>query len=130
MNKLPGRLLMATAVGHALVGFVLFRESIAAVLNDGLVNAIQPPYYAAEPRFDRIAAFWFLLFSPVLLLLGQITNWAVEQRDAHSLKLVGWNLMGIGVFGSVVLPISGNWVLIALAAIVLRAASGARKRAA
>ena len=101
MNKLTGRLLMATAVGHVLVGLVLFREPIAAILNDGFVNAIQPPLYAAEPRFDRIAAFWFLLFSPVLFLLGQITNWAVERRDAHSLKLIGWNLMGIGVFGSV-----------------------------
>ena len=91
MNKLTGRLLMATAVGHALVGLILFREPIAAILNDGLVNAIQPPLFAAEARFDRIAAFWFLLFSPVLFLLGQITNWTVEQRDAHSLELVGWN---------------------------------------
>jgi len=121
---------MATAIGHAFVGFVLFRESIAAILNDGFVNAIHPPLYAAEPRFDRIAVFWFLLFSPVLFLLGQITNRAVERREAHILKLIGWNLMGIGVLGSVVLPVSGNWILIALAATVLRAASGARKSAA
>jgi hypothetical protein len=126
MSKLTGRLLMATAVGHAFVGVVLFRDSIAAIVDDGFVNAVQPPFYAGEPHFDRIAAFWFLLFSPVLFLLGQITNRAIERRDAPTLKLVGWNLMGIGVFGSVVLPISGNWILIALAAIVLRAASSAR----
>jgi hypothetical protein len=123
MNRLSGRLLMVTAVGHALVGVVLFRQSLAAILADGLVNAIQPPFYAAEPHFDRIAAFWFLLFSPVLFLLGQITNRAVERKDSSILGLVGWNLLGIGLVGSVVLPVSGNWVLIALAAIVLRAAS-------
>jgi len=38
--------------------------------------------------------------------------------------------MGIGVFGSIVLPISGNWTLIVLAVLVLRAASAARKSAA
>ena len=57
MSKLAGSLVMATAVGHALVGFVLFRQSIAGIVGDGVVNAIQPPFYAAEPHFDRIAAF-------------------------------------------------------------------------
>jgi hypothetical protein len=130
MNKWTGRLLMATAVGHALVGLMLFHESITAIVDDGFVNAIQPPLYAAEPRFDRIAVFWFLLFSPLLFLLGQLTDWAIERGDAHSLKLVGSYLMGIGVFGSIVLPISGNWTLIVLAVLVLRAASAARKSAA
>ncbi len=117
---------MATAVGHALVGFVLFRQPITAIVAAGFVNAIQPPFYAAEPNFDRIATFWFLLFSPVLLLLGQITNRAVNNADAHTLELVGRYLMVIGALGSVVLPVSGNWVLIALGVVVLRAAAGVR----
>ncbi len=41
MNKLTGRLLMATAVGHALVGLVLFRESIAAILDGDVPSSVE-----------------------------------------------------------------------------------------
>jgi hypothetical protein len=41
MNRFPGRALMATRIGHALLGLVLFREPLAAVVRDGIANTIR-----------------------------------------------------------------------------------------
>ncbi len=114
---------MATAVGHAVVGAFLFSEPLSEMVREGVINSIRPPMYSAQPHFDRAAAFWFLLFSPVLFLLGQIVNHATSCRDTRSLRLIGWYLIGIGAVGAAILPLSGNWLLLPLGAIVLSAAS-------
>lgn len=120
MNRLIGRLLIAAAIGHLLVGVMVFREPLVAIFADGFFNAI--PHDRVSLRFDREAAFWFLLFSPALFMLAQITNRAVERRDAHILRIIGWNLLGMGVVGVGAMPISGFWILIVLAPLLFKAA--------
>jgi Family of unknown function (DUF6463) len=118
-----GSLLMATGIGHALVGVVLFYDPLAAILREGFFNAI-------TPHMDREAAFWFLLLSPVLFLFGQVVNRAVEHRDAPLLNLFGWHVLVLGVVGAMVLPISGFWILIAIAPLIFKAARSAGPRSA
>jgi len=115
MNRRIGRLLMATGIGHSLVGVIVFREALVGISSDGFLNAFWP-------YFDRLSAFWFLLFSPALFMLGQITNRAVERRDAYILRVVGGYLLGIAVVGVAALPISGFWFVLVLAMLVLKAA--------
>ncbi len=121
--SVAGPLMMATAVGHAVVGAFLFSEPLSEMAREGIINSIRPPMYSDQPHFDRAAAFWFLLFSPVLFLLGQLINHAVAHRDTRSLRLIGWYLIGIGTVGVVILPLSGNWLLPPLGAIVLMSAT-------
>jgi hypothetical protein len=120
--------MMVTAVGHAMVGAFLFSEPLSEMVREGVINSIRPPMYSAQPHFDRAAAFWFLLFSPVLFLLGQIINHAATHGDTRSLRLIGWYLIGIGTVGSAILPLSGNWLLLPLGAVTLAAASASPKR--
>ena len=127
MSKL-GPLMIAMGIGHALVGIVLFHDVFMAIVREGLVNTIQPPGYSAEPDYDRIAFFWLVVFSPVLSMLGQITGRAIARGATDILRVVGWNLLGIGIVGTVVLPVSGNPALIVLAVLVLTAASRAEAR--
>lgn len=114
-NRFIGRLLMATGIGHTLVGVVVFRKALGGIFCEGFLNALWP-------HFDRLSAFWFLLFSPTLFMLGQITNRAVERRDAYTLRIVGSYLLGMAVVGVAALPISGFWIVIVLAALILKAA--------
>ncbi len=72
--------------------------------------------------------FWLLLFSPVLSMLGQITSRAMARGEVDILRVVGWNLLAIGVVGTAVLPISGNPALIVLGVLTLAAASRVRAR--
>ena len=127
MNKL-GLLMIAMGVGHALIGIIVFNDAFMAILREGFVNTIQPPGYGTHPDFDRIAVFWFLIFSPVLSMLGQITRRAIAHGAVDILRVVGWNLSAMGIVGAAVFPISGNWTLIAAGVLVLAAASRVEAR--
>jgi hypothetical protein len=115
MSRWIPRLLVWIALGHFLLGLVLFRESLAAMAREGLVNTI-----GAFGDFDREAAFWFLVFSAMLLLWGQLVAHASQRADARLLALVGWSMLVVGAPGALVMPISGFWIVIALAPFVLR----------
>lgn len=122
MNHFPGRALMATGIGHALLGLVLFREPLAAIVREGIANTIR------DGQYDREAALWFLLFSPACFLLGQLVNHAIERRDQWLFAVVGWNLVAIGAVGALLAPVSGFWILIAIAPFVFKAARAAEAR--
>ncbi len=123
--KWLGPLMIAMGIGHALIGLVLFHDAFMAIVREGIINTIQPPGYSAEPDYDRIAFFWHMVFSPVLSMLGQITARAIARGATDILRVVGWNLLGIGIVGTMVLPVSGNPALIVLAVLILTAASRA-----
>jgi hypothetical protein len=110
------RLLVAIGVGHALLGPLVFREPLGAMLREGLVNTIGP-----VGDFDREAAFWFLVFSATLILWGQLVAHAQARGDARVLAVVGWNMLAVGAIGALVMPVSGFWMVVALAPLVLRA---------
>lgn len=123
MGEIAGPLMLVTAIGHAIVGVALFFEPLSGMAHDGFIHSIRPPGYIDAPDYDRISAFWFLLFSPVLFLLGQLTKGAVNIHDTRSLRLIGSYLVGIGIVGAAILPVSGNWFLIPLGALALIAAN-------
>jgi hypothetical protein len=75
MTRWCGWLLIATGIGHAAVGLVLFRHPVADVLREGIVNTVRGQY-------DREAAFWFLLFSPVCVVLGHRISCNETMRTA------------------------------------------------
>ena len=116
MKGTAARLLALTGIGHTLVGLVLFRQPLRAILDDGIVNSI------GQGQFDRGAAFWFLLFSPICLALAQIVSHAVARGDGRTLRIIGGYLLAMGVLGAAVMPISGFWILIAIAPLLLRTA--------
>ena len=128
MSRTSGRLLWLIALGHALVGIALFRAPLAAMFRDGLVNSIDPRVLgdAAEAYGGRSTAFWFLLFSPALFMLGQIANRAVARGDAGVLRIIGWHLLALGVVGVIIMPVSGFWTLIAVSPFLLNAARRAQ----
>jgi uncharacterized membrane protein len=111
------RLLMLTGIGHFLLGLVLFRAPLAAIIDEGVFSTI------GYGQFDRASAFWFLLFGPACVLLGQLVGHGIKRGDRRTLTLIGWNLLAMGVGGALVMPISGFWILIALAPLILRQAS-------
>jgi len=119
-----GLFFIATALGHALVGVAVFHEALADIARDGFVNAIHPQLLerGIVPYFDREAAFWFILYTPILVLIGLVTRRALEVRDVVLLRFVGWTLLATGGVGAVAMPISGFWIVVALGWLVLRAA--------
>ena len=115
MNLTVSRALKVTAVGHTLVGLILFAEPLQATVREGIVGAI-------VPHFDRVAAFWFLLFSPALYMLAQVIDRAVASRTPEVVRVVSWYLLVLGIIGAVMIPLSGFWLLMAIGLLGIRTA--------
>lgn len=114
MLRVSGYWLIATSLIHLLVGAWLYAEPLADIGRNGIFNAV-------DPEFDRNAAFWFMMVAPLLFTLGQLCCWA--QAQGISLPaFVGWYLLAISVVGVVLMPISGFWLLIPPAVLILLAA--------
>jgi uncharacterized membrane protein len=115
---------MLTAVAHALVGLAIFHDPLLAIARDGLVNGVEPQLLARglPAYFDRQAAFWFMLYAPILLMIGLVTGRAIEKQDVVVLRLIGWTMVFTGGAGVLALPISGFWIVLVLGGLVLRAA--------
>jgi len=123
MIRHVARLLTAIGIGHMLVGLILFRAPVAAILRDGVFDAVAPHVVrdGVTPYCDRLAAFWFLLMGPLLLMIARIAGHAAARRDGEMLAIVGWNLLAIGAVGVVAMPTSGFWSLLALGPLLVSA---------
>lgn len=105
---------MATAVLHIVVGLIFAAQPLLAVVQNGFFNAV-------DPHFDRMAAVWFLLFGPMLFLLGLFVQWALKETGKLPAS-IGWGLLLVSVVGVVLMPTSGFWLGIVEGIIILRIA--------
>ncbi len=121
--RLPrnGRLLQVVALAHTAVGAVFYRQELRQVAADGVVNSV--PY-----RGPKATAFWFLVPSPLLWILGRLLSDAEEAADAEALR----NASRVGLASSVLavlcMPVSGFWAWIAISLRGLRDARQMRRR--
>lgn len=113
MTTLSGYVLVALGLGHTIVGIVKYRSPLVALFRDGYFNA-------ATGHTDRLLAFWFLMFSAILLLLGHVTLYAAKTNDVNLIRLLCWYVACIGVAGAAALPRSPFWIAIILAGLMFR----------
>ncbi|PTA68054.1 DUF6463 family protein [Deinococcus arcticus] len=107
------RWLRGLALLHLAVGVVLYREPLLAWLQAGVVGAI-------DPHWDRMAAFWFLLYGALLYGQGQLAAAFETRREPLPRAFVqGWLLTGL--LGSMAMPLSGLPLVALAAALSLRA---------
>lgn len=117
-----GVLLRLLAVAHALVGLAFYRRELRAIARSGVFAAV--PY-----RGSRSTAFWFLVPSPLVWVIGRLVADAERAGDwpavraAHRVSLVS------AALAVVCMPASGFWGWLAISARGLRR-RGAHRRAA
>ncbi len=116
MPTLAGYALIVLSIAHTIVGFVMYRSALMSWLRDGFFNAV-------HPHLDRRAAFWFLLFSATLFLLGHLTIYAVRTDDSSLLRLIAWYVLVIGAVGVSALPKSPFWAALIIAMVLFLSAT-------
>lgn len=112
MHKYVGRMLMATALLHTVVGLIFLRHPLGAIVKAGIFSSV-----TSYP--ERETAFWFILFGLVLLILGQLIHWVQMRYDTLPASL-GWSLLALGVSGVILMPDSGFWLVLPQAYLLLR----------
>jgi len=110
---LAGSLLIGAAVLHAGFGAWFGRHPLAGMLSDGVVNSV-------DSHDEHGLVFWFLLMSPLLLMLGQLCLFLAPRGIAPP-RWLGLEVLALAVCCALLMPVSGFWLLIPPAALLLRA---------
>ncbi len=117
MRRLSGPLLMATGVLDLLYVLVFHFRQLAAIAQDGFFDAVE----LHPAQLDRETAFWHLTFGTTVLILGALAHWA-QARTGSLPASLGWSLLALGALGAVgavLMPVSGFWVVLPQAVLVL-----------
>ena len=98
------RFLLFIALGHMMIGVMLFHTVFIDVWQQGWVNVIGPDFLLGS------AAAWFMLFAwPLLLIVIQFWNQP---------RMVNRTFVLAGIIGSIVgvslMPLSGFWLMLVL----------------
>lgn len=119
MRRLCGPLLMATGVLDLLYVLVFHYRQLSAIAGDGFFNAVDPD--VAFSTFDRETAFWHVMFGATAVILGGLVHWS--QAGAGTLPaFLGWSLLVLGAIGVILMPISGFWVVLPQAVLMIAVA--------
>lgn len=94
------------------------RRSVRAIAGEGFWNTV-------DPVRERQVLFWALLTGVMALLLGQLALW-VTKRGQPLPSSLGWQLLSMTLVAGVLMPVSGGWLLLVPAILIIlggRAAS-------
>lgn len=109
--------LVTLGVGHTVVGLVRFKKPLAEATRAGFVGQ-----FVGYP--DRSAAFWFMIFGPLLVMGGHMAVHAANAADRELLKIIGFYLLAISAVGSLAQPTSPFWAGLVSALILIAAGYG------
>jgi hypothetical protein len=107
MLRLAGCWWIGVSALHGLGGIILYFEEWQEIAEAGWFNVVAPDPFT--PIFSRETAFWFILLSPFICLVGELCLWAHRQKLTLpiSVGLIVLVSMSIAVF---FVPISGFWL--------------------
>lgn len=107
MKKLSANLLILIAIIHSIFGIVIGLPYLKEIAQAGFFNAVDPHPY-------RMAIVWFLFTGFVLMILGQL---ALSLENIPN--SVAWSLFSLSLIGLILMPISGFWLVLALAIYII-----------
>jgi len=111
--KYSGILLILTGGLHTLVALLLGKDVFLQIIRDGVVNAIAPDDFAAQ------FAFWFLICGLFILPFGFVLHHYIKKTQQPPPRSLGYALLIIAVFGCVIAPVSGFWLILLQALIII-----------
>jgi hypothetical protein len=102
-----GALLRLLALGHAVVGVALYRRELGAIGRHGALAGV--PY-----RGPKATAFWFLVPSPLLWIIGGLVAEAEEANDWTAVLAAHRCSLASALIAVALLPVSGFWGWLAI----------------
>ena len=105
MQRWVGRWIIGVGILHTVIGFVLFAAPLREIVAAGFWNTLSP----STPM--RYLAFWFLFGGVTTIMVGYLADW-VERVAGRALpRGFGWSVLGVGLAGVLVTPVSGFWLV-------------------
>jgi hypothetical protein len=112
LSKNTGNLLIATGILHNVIGFVMGWSVLTEIAKSGLVNSI-------NDEIDRNAIFWFLFGGFLMMILGKLMQ-DYLKAEAQLPRSLGVGMLALSVIGCIMMPVSGFWLVVPQAILILR----------
>jgi len=110
-------LLIVTGLLHTAVGVALGWERLLAIAGDGLFGA-------AASDIGRQFAFWFVAMGIVIVILGHLMHHYIVKEQRPPPRFIGYYFLGMSAVGCAIEPVSGMWLFIPQALIIIFADRG------
>jgi uncharacterized membrane protein len=110
--QLSGIFLITTGILHTLVALMMEKNAFIAIFCNGFFNGI-------GTNVELGLAFWFLICGIVTVFLGQILHYYIKKEQTPAPKFLGYNLLILSVIGCCIVPVSGFWLFIPQALIII-----------
>lgn len=115
LSKHSGTLLIATGIIHNLLGLAMGAPILTEIIDAGFVNSI-------NSQMDRNAIFWFLFGGFMMMILGKLMQDYLHENDKPLPASLGYYLLALCVIGCIMMPISGFWIVVPQAILIIAAA--------
>lgn len=112
--KYAGHFLIATGIIHNAIGFIMGWPTLTSIARDGFVNTI-------NTEMDRNAIFWFLFTGFLLMIMGGLYQDRIKESNQPLPAKQGYYLLILSVIGAIMMPVSGFWIVIPQALIIILA---------
>jgi hypothetical protein len=112
LSRNSGYLLIATGVIHNLVGFFIGKDVLLEILTSGVINSI-------NTEMDRNAIFWFLFSGFMMIILGKLMQDYSKHFNKALPVSLGHYLLALTIVGCIMMPISGFWIVLPQAVLII-----------
>jgi hypothetical protein len=111
LSKNSGNLLIATGILHNVIGFVMGWGVLTEIVRSGFINSI-------NNEMDRNAIFWFLFGGFAMILLGKLMQNCLDAGWILP-KWLGVTLLALSLIGCMMMPVSGFWLVLPQALLIM-----------
>jgi len=112
--KYSGKLFLYTGILHTILGIVLGKDAFTEIIRRGFINSVD-----GEPAIEY--PFWFLICGILIILFGMVLDHYIRQTRKPAPASLGWSLFVISIIGCLIMPLSGFWLFLPQAFIIIMA---------
>ena len=110
--KYSGIFLIATGIIHTIFAIALGKEAFMKIIYEGLYN-----FTAMD--CTRELGIWFFVCGIFIILLGQVLHYYIKKEQKPAPLSFGYSLLVFTIFGCIVEPVSGFWLFLPQALIII-----------
>lgn len=112
--KYSGTFLTITGVIHTIYALLLGKKDFTEMIREGLINS-------TANNYSRAFAFWFLVCGIMLVFWGQTLQYYIKKEQRPAPLFLGYCILVFAAIGCYAEPISGFWLFLPQALIIITA---------